>query len=213
VRLPTARAHGIERLEIIVDAHERYPYTFTAQQVRTLRRGLPAGDYAVNAHDRVIAAVERKSLPDLASSLTSGRLKYALGELAALPRAAVVIEDRYSRIFSLDHVPGRTIADGLAELQILWPTVPMVFMENRKLAEEWTYRYLAAASMWGTEEPSSAERIATSDNELSAAPQTPRPTTRELREWARAKGLAVSDRGRLRPEIQQAWEEAHRRGA
>ncbi|MEJ7766137.1 MAG: hypothetical protein WKF86_11640, partial [Acidimicrobiales bacterium] len=40
VTLPTARAAGIADLEIIVDAHEQYPYRFTGQQVRTVQRGL-----------------------------------------------------------------------------------------------------------------------------------------------------------------------------
>jgi hypothetical protein len=44
VRLPTARAHGVRDLEIVVDAHERYPYRFAAQQARTVRRRLPAAD-------------------------------------------------------------------------------------------------------------------------------------------------------------------------
>ena len=48
----------------------------------------------------VVAAVERKTLEDLAGSLLSGRLTYALAELAALPRAAVVVEERFSRLFS-----------------------------------------------------------------------------------------------------------------
>ena len=96
VRLPTARAAGIPDLEILVDAHERYPYQFSGQQVRTVRRGLPCGDYAISHGGRLIASVERKSLADLVSSLVSGRLRYALGELAALPRGALVVEDRYS---------------------------------------------------------------------------------------------------------------------
>ena len=70
--------------------------------------------------------------------MTGGRLRYALGELAALPRAAVVVEDRYSRVFALDRVRPALVADGLAELQVRWPTVPIVFCETRKLAEEWT---------------------------------------------------------------------------
>jgi ERCC4-type nuclease len=107
VRLPTARATGIPDLEIVVDAHERYPYTFTGRQVRTQRQALLCGDYAVQLHGRVVAAVERKSLPDLVSSLTSGRLRYALGELAALPRAAVVVEDRYSQVLTPGTRPPR----------------------------------------------------------------------------------------------------------
>ena len=75
VRLPTARASGIAELEIVVDAHERYAYRFAGKPVRTVSRGLRCGDYAVLTADGtgVAAAVERKSLPDLLSSLTSGR--------------------------------------------------------------------------------------------------------------------------------------------
>jgi hypothetical protein len=98
---------------------------------------------------RLVAAVERKSLPDLVSSVISGRLRFALGELAALPRAAVVVEDRYSRLFAQDRVRPALVADGLAELQIGWPMIPIMFCETRALAEEWTYRYLAAAHTWG----------------------------------------------------------------
>ncbi len=45
------------------------------------------------------------------------------------------------------------MADGLAELQVRWLEVSIVFCETRKLAEEWTYRYLAAAYTWARDEP------------------------------------------------------------
>jgi hypothetical protein len=57
--------------------------------------------------------VERKSLADLVASLTGGKLRYALAELAALPRAAVVVEDRYSQVFKLARVRPALVADGL----------------------------------------------------------------------------------------------------
>jgi len=142
VRTPTARAAGIRGLEIVVDSHERYAYRFAGQQVNTVKRPLRAGDYGVEHDGRLLAAVERKSLADLIGSLTSGKLKYALGELAALPRAAIVVEDRYSQVFKLDRVRPAVVADGLAELQVHYPSVPIVFCESRQLAEEWTYRYL-----------------------------------------------------------------------
>lgn len=145
VALPTARASGVADLEIIVDAHERYPWKFTHQQARTTRRPLPAGDYAVELDGAVAAVVERKTLEDLASSLTAGRLRFALAELAALPRAAVVVEDRYSRVFDLWQVRPAVVADGLAECQARFPSVPIIFAETRALAQEWTYRFLAAA--------------------------------------------------------------------
>lgn len=209
VQLPTARAAGLAELQVVVDAHERYPYRFAGQQVRTTRRALSCGDYAVLHDGAVVAAVERKSLPDLVSSLTSGRLRYALGELAALPRAAVVVEDRYSQVFGLERVRPAQVADGLAELQVRWPTLPLVFCETRKLAEEWTYRYLAAAYAWAVDEQAAARRVGAGDAEVGQPVAPPLPPTREVRAWALANGLPVADRGRLRPEVVQAWRDAH----
>ncbi|WP_172649368.1 Lsr2 family DNA-binding protein, partial [Mycobacterium tuberculosis] len=37
------------------------------------------------------------------------------------------------------------------------------------------------------------------------------PSSAELRAWAKSVGLPVSDRGRLRPQILQAWRAAHPR--
>ena len=208
VRVPRTRAAGIVELEIVVDAHETYGYRFAGQQARTVRRGLPCGDYAVNVDGRMVAAVERKSLPDLVSSLISGRLRFALGELAALPRAAVVVEDRYSRLFVLDRVRPALVADGLAELQVRWPTIPIVFCETRKLAEEWTYRYLAAAHAWAEAEGPAVARIGGGDDAGAGGPPQAAPSTAEVRAWARAHGIPVPDRGRLRPEIHRAWRDA-----
>lgn len=185
VRVPTARAAGIVELEIAVDAHEHYPYKFAGQQVRTVRRGLACGDYAISREGLLVAAVERKSLADLVSSLISGRLRFALGELAALPRAAVVVEDRYSQIFSLDRVRPAMVADGLAELQVRWPTIPIIYCETRKLAEEWTYRYLAAAHSWAETEEAALARMGL------AADRAPEVTTRpDVPTQSRARGRA-----------------------
>ncbi|SRR5579875_456978 len=206
VNLPSARASGIVQLEIVVDAHERYAYRFASQQVRTTTRPLPCGDYGVMVDGTLIAAVERKSLADLVSSLSTGRLRYALGELAALPRAAVVIEDRYSQVFKQVRVRPAVVADGLAECQVRWPTVPIVFCETRPLAEEWTYRYLAAAFAWASEEAKAVERIGA----LAQRPNEPGhgPTAAEIRAWARDLGLPITERGRIPDAIRQAWSRA-----
>jgi len=209
VRTPSARAAGIVELEIVVDSHEQYAYHFTGQQVRTVSRALPCGDYGVTVGGRLVASVERKSLDDLVSSLIGGKLRFALAELAALPRAAVVVEGRYSQIFKLDRVRPAQVADGLAELQIRWPNVPIVFCETRQLAEEYTYRFLAAAHTWADTESAAAERIDTAD-ELADAPDAPEPSTAEVRAWARGQHIDVPDRGKLRPEVWQAWRAAHR---
>ena len=211
VRTPTARAAGADgELEIVVDSHERYPYRFGGQQVRTVTRALPVGDYAVVVGDRLVAAVERKSLSDLLGSLLDSTLRHATAELATLPRAAVVVEDRYSRVFAQERVRPAKIADSLAELQVRHPGVPLVFAETRPLAEEWTYRFLAAACAWAQDETVMAHRFPEAPSELgAAAPAAPEPTTAEVRAWARAAGLDVPDRGRLRPEVRAAYREAH----
>jgi hypothetical protein len=214
VTTPTARAAGIAELEIVVDSRERYAYRFGGQRVATVRRALPCGDYGLVTDGRLIASVERKSLTDLVASLTGGKLRYALAELAALPRAAVVVEDRYSQVFKLERVRPALVADGLAELQIRWPSVPVVFCETRQLAEEWTYRFLAAARAWADTETASIERLAPlaaapGSTELAGAPDAPGPSTAEVRAWARAAGLAVAGGGKLRPGIWAAWRAAH----
>ncbi|MGE2689069.1 ERCC4 domain-containing protein [Mycolicibacterium pulveris] len=209
VRTPTARAQGIDELQIVIDTHERYAYRFGTQQVSTVQRALPCGDYGLVVDGQLVASVERKSLADLVSSLTNGKLRYQVADLAALPRAAVVVEDRYSQVFKLDWVRPAVVSDGLAELQIRWPNVPIVFCETRQLAEEWTYRFLAAAHAWTTTEQAALQRISPTTVDVDQASAAPGPSTAEVRAWARTAGLAVPDRGRLRPDIWQAWREAN----
>lgn len=205
VTLPTRRAAG-QVLHVLVDSREQRPYTFRRQQATTERRRLEAGDYAVEVEGGV-AAVERKSLPDLAASLLSGKLTYALAELAALPRAAVVVEERYSRIFKLEHVPGGTVAESLAEAQVRFPGVPVMFAETRQLAEEWTYRFLGAAAA-ELAQHGGTDRL--EERMTPAGPVPPRePTAAEIRRWAREHGIAVSDRGRVAAEVRQAYRDAH----
>ncbi|CAN5648905.1 hypothetical protein BH23PLA1_BH23PLA1_38730 [soil metagenome] len=194
-------------LRILVDAHETYPWRFAHQQAETERRALVAGDYGVELGGKLVAAVERKSLQDLVATLTSGRLHYVLADLAALARAAVVVEDRYSSVFRLDHVRPGVVADGLAEAQVRFPGVPIMFCETRPLAQEWTYRFLGATldelATHGLAELLSAG--------LQPAGELPLldPTTAEVRAWALSSGMSVSDRGRLRPEVWEAYRQEH----
>lgn len=206
VSLPTARAAG-QILEIVVDSHERYAWKFDRQQATTTRRALPAGDYAVAIDGEIIAAVERKSLADLVSTLTTGKLRYLLADLAAVPRAALVVEDRWSSVFKLERVRPAVVADGLAEAQVRFPAVPIVFCETRQLAQEWTYRFLGAAVAHHHADKHGESHAA----ELPDAGAVPvaEPTSAEVRRWARANGHDVSDRGRLRPEIWDAYRSAH----
>lgn len=146
-RIPGRRASGLTALEIVIDTRERYPYRFARQQTATTRKALRAGDYAVlRADGSVVAAVERKSLEDLAGSLNNGTLAFELAKLAELPRAAVVVEDRYANLVKHAYSPAGFLPDMLARVQVRYREIPIVFVETRPLAEEWTYRYLGAAA-------------------------------------------------------------------
>lgn len=85
-----------------------------------------------------------------------------------------------------------------------FPTCRSCSAKLRKLAQEYTYRYLAAALTWFVDDAD-----ATTVFEPAAA--EPEPSSAELRAWAKSVGLPVSDRGRLRPQILQAWRAAHPR--
>jgi hypothetical protein len=155
IRVPRRRAAELAHLTILVDTRERYPYKFGQQQAITERRALPAGDYGIAHDDQVVAVVERKSLDDLVRRLIDGQLTYAIADMASLPRAALVVEDRYSSLFKLEHTKPGFVTELLAALTVRYPTVPIHFAETRPLAEEWTYRFLGAALAYHQAETSS----------------------------------------------------------
>jgi hypothetical protein len=122
-RIPRRRSLA-DAVTITVDTRERYPYRFAQQEAETLRATVPAGDYAVHAPDgSVLAAVERKSLDNLAATLSDGTLAFQMQRLAELPLAAVVVEARYSALHKLEHVNGNWLADQLARLEVRYPQI------------------------------------------------------------------------------------------
>lgn len=144
-RIPKRRASGMSEWTVYVDSRERYPYRFAERPVVTERRALSAGDYAVMVGEAVVASVERKTIENLQADLSSGKLGFAMAELSALPAAAIVVEDRYTSLFKNEHVEPGWLPELVARLQVRYPAVPIVFCDNRKFAEEWTYRFLGAA--------------------------------------------------------------------
>lgn len=145
IRIPRRRAAELAQLTILVDTRERYPYKFPHQQATTERQALPAGDYGIVHGGELVAVVERKNLQDLVRRLIDGQLTYTLADMATIPRAAVVVEDRYSNLFKLDYAKPGFVVELLAALTVRYPTVPIHFGETRPLAEDWTYRFLGAA--------------------------------------------------------------------
>lgn len=143
-RAPARRA-AMKGFTIAVDTRERYPYRFARRPVQVARRALPVGDYGVFAAERLVASVERKTLEDLTKVLVDGSLAYLLADLATLDAAAVVVEERYGSLLRVERVQPGWLLEIVARLQVRYPSVPIVFADSRKLAEEWTYRFLAAA--------------------------------------------------------------------
>jgi hypothetical protein len=145
IRMPRGRVPGTGVMTIEIDTREQRPYGFAGREVATRRRALFAGDYAVRGPTGVVAAVERKTANDFATSATSGVLAFAMSDLSALPVSAVVVEERYSAVMAHSHVKPGWLADLIARLHVRAPNVPIVYAETRALAEDWTYRFLATA--------------------------------------------------------------------
>jgi hypothetical protein len=106
-RIPRARAIS-GGFQILIDTRERYPYRFAGRDVGTERAALAAGDYAVSSGDELIATVERKTFENLSASLSDGTLAFQMGRLGEVGLAAVVVEGRYSDLFTSEQVPGRS---------------------------------------------------------------------------------------------------------
>jgi hypothetical protein len=150
-RIPRRRSLP-EPVTITVDTRERHPYRFAEQGAETVRATVLAGDYAIHSPEgRLLAAVERKSLDNSASTLSDGTLAFQMQRLAELPLAAVVVEARYAALFKLEHVNGNWLADQLARLQVRYPEIQLVFADSRRYAEDWTHRFLATALADATE--------------------------------------------------------------
>ena len=132
-------------ITLYVDTRERYGYCFTHRGVVLERRRLPIGDYAALHGETMIAAVERKRLDDFATSLVDGSLNFALAELSTIPVAAVAVEGTYSALLRHRFTRPLFLLELVARLQSRYPQVSINFLESRKIAEEWVYRFLRAA--------------------------------------------------------------------
>jgi len=90
--------------------------------------------------------VERKTTENLATSLSDGTLSFQMQRLAEVARAAVVVEGDYPDLFRTQPGRGSWLADMLGRLAVRYPEVPIIFAGSRKFAEEWSYRFFAAAA-------------------------------------------------------------------
>ena len=184
-RIPGRRASGLRELVIVVDTRERYPYGFSKQQATTVRAALTAGDYAVRSQAGTpVAVVERKSLADLAGALSNGTLVFELAKLTEMPRAAVVVEDRYGNLLKHAYTPAGFLPDMLARVQVRYPEIAIVFLETRPLAEEWTFRYLGAALAEFESEQQAGPQLRAAELPLDYAMVHPPPSKKRQKEGA-----------------------------
>lgn len=143
------RAVGEQRLRVVVDSGERYPWRFPAAEVE--RRKLPAGDYALVHGEHVVAVVERKTFDNLLTDVGALQaLHQQLGDLASYPAAALVVEAQYADFLDPKRLAGRWpashVARVLAEVAALHPTLPVIYAGNRRLANLWTQRFFEAVA-------------------------------------------------------------------
>lgn len=153
-------------------------------------------------------------------------MSYLLSDLAALPHAAVVVEQGYGKVFQQPQGRGSTAAEAIAEAQARFPSVPIVFCETRALAQEWIYRWFGACLLeWRTARATAdvedtfatapdaiaqLDRGFAGDTRAGPADQTSRgPSAAELRAWAKLQGLDVPDRGKIPNRVHRAWRASH----
>lgn len=136
----------VTAIDVVVDAAERYPWTFPGS--RTTRRRLPVGDYALAQGERLVAIVERKSLGNFLMNVAEIKgLHQQMTELGGYGRSAVVVEAQYADLGKQGLVgrwPPSHLLRVVGELAAMHPKVPVVFAGNRKLANVWTQRFFAA---------------------------------------------------------------------
>jgi len=112
-RIPRGRAAAA--LTIAIDTREKYGWKFAGRPLAIERRALPAGDYAAIVDEGVVAVVERKTLENLATSLSDGGLAFQMQRLAEVARAAIVVEGDYPDLFRTQPGRGSWLAD------MIWP--------------------------------------------------------------------------------------------
>jgi hypothetical protein len=80
----------------------------------------------------LLAAVERKSLENLAATLSDRTLALPDAAPGGAPAGAVVVKGRYSGVYKLEHVTEGWLADRLSRLEVRYPGIRVVFADARR---------------------------------------------------------------------------------
>lgn len=131
---------------VVIDTRENLPFTFSG--FATVVGTLKTGDYSIDGYqDRV--SVERKSKADiwLCCSTERPRFERCLERLAALERAAVVIECDLRELSIRPEYIQRVSPATVVGSCISWSCryrLPFYWCDSRSYAERVTIRFLAA---------------------------------------------------------------------
>jgi ERCC4-type nuclease len=143
---------------VVVDTREQLPFAFAGIRadavhgrrpvlVRTVRCGLPAGDYSLAGFELSVA-IERKSLADLFSTLGQARARFVreLQQLDTYAFAAVVVEAGWEDVLARPPARSRLNPKTIWRSVIAWeqryPRIHWHFLPGRSLAEVYTFRAL-----------------------------------------------------------------------
>ncbi len=160
------------RLNVIVDNNEKYAWRFPGGSVEKAK--LPVGDYALKGNNEILAVVERKTFDNLLAEF--GRMPVfhqQLGELSTYRHSALIIEANYSDFLNPNKMRFYNplfAAKAIAELYALHPKLTIVFAGNRKLANEWAYRFFDAINAHENDTPH--EKISEVIEEYGVYPET-----------------------------------------
>jgi len=138
-----ATAWRFDALVILIDTREKLPFKF-GDAVAFRRAGLQTGDYSILGLENEVA-VERKSLDDLISSLSTGRERFQreIDRLVNFPTKAIVVEGSWDDIHAGNY---RSKMSPLAAygsiIGIIADGLPVLMCGKRKKAEVACYALL-----------------------------------------------------------------------
>ncbi len=131
------------KFDIIIDTNERYPYKFQYQNV--IRQKLDIGDYALKIENEIIAVAERKTYKDFKNQIEKlDVFKAQLLELMKYKYKVIIFEAPFADFIDnekLKYYPGYFVAEIITQLMVEFKEIQFVFLSNRKVANEWLFRW------------------------------------------------------------------------
>jgi hypothetical protein len=169
--------------EIVIDAREKYPWSFSATTVT--KATLRSGDYALRIDEVIQAVVERKTLSNMLATLAALETYHThLHELASYPMAALVIEAQYRDFLNPEitkPMAASRCGRALADIAARHPNLQIIFAGNRKDANVWAAQFFAACSARVHEHATERHRRGSSLDRCRRRPSDPEQHRRHRR--------------------------------